>query len=297
MNITTRLLLIFGSIGLCSAFFFSGNLDFVLAHRTSEKERKPIVTESHFYSNQWGVSPFAIGEPLKTVPQMTDKNNSNIIYGRNGRVVDFGGLTASEFISKWSALARTGNKEAAYQAYQAESVCANNDDPITKFESKADQDESQRDREELQKLCVGVTPAQVQERLYFLSMAAKSGNVKAQIDFYMEGPYGKSIDLVANRDDPIVQQWKDSAVLNLKAAAQQGEPFAMALLAQVYLAGELLPLDTKMSLTYTVADAVVRNVNLSEEQLRKRFGSQMSAEDFETALQAGKHIANECCKK
>ncbi|MET3139788.1 hypothetical protein AAKU61_004170 [Undibacterium sp. GrIS 1.2] len=297
MKISTCTLLMLSGVGLCAIFYFSGALDLVASNKLEEKENKPISSNSRPGINNWGVSPFVLGGPVKSDTQVTDKNIPNVIYGRNGRAVDFGGLTASDFISKWSSLARAGNQEAAYHVYQAESVCANNDDAIAKFENAADREQFLREREDLQKICKGVTPAQVHERLYFLSMAARGGNVKAQIDFYMEGPYGKSIDLIANRDDPIVQQWKEGAVSNLVAAAQQGEPFAMALLAQVYLAGELLPRDTKMSLTYTVADAIVRNVNISEDQLRRRFGPQMSAADFETALQAGKYMANECCKK
>lgn len=133
--------------------------------------------------------------------------------------------------------------------------------------------------------------------MHFLADAARAGNAKARIDFYMEGPYGRPINLAANRDDPTVQQWKEEAVTNLKAAAGTGEPFALALLSQAYYAGELVPRDAGMALAYTVAEATARNVDLSQTQLHRRFGAQMSDTDFQNAVQLGMQIALECCKK
>jgi hypothetical protein len=36
------------------------------------------------------------------------------------------------------------------------------------------------------RLCAGVTPAEVQERLRFLAFAARTGRTDAQVDFYLE---------------------------------------------------------------------------------------------------------------
>ncbi|MCU6432937.1 hypothetical protein LPB67_03995 [Undibacterium sp. Jales W-56] len=244
------------------------------------------------------ISPFGLGEPVMGNDEtISHELKSAAIYGRNGRQVDFGGLTAFDYISKWTGLARAGSVEAAYNVYQAESVCANNDEAIAEYDSVADRDQFLNERKKLSKLCEGVTPVQVQERLHFLGIAARSGKVDAQIDYFMEGPYGRPIDLKENRDDPIVQKWKDDAITGLKSAASQGEPFALALLSQSYDIGELVPRDAKLSLSYKVAEAEARNTVWSDVQLRRKFGAQMSDADFENALQMGRQIARDCCKK
>lgn len=243
------------------------------------------------------ISPFSAGTagqgndlaalPLPSAP----------VYARNGRQVDLGGLTAQQYIAKWNSRARAGDKDAAYNVYQATAVCASNDEPAPAYRSAAELEQFQAERKKLLALCEGVNAAQLQERLSFLAMAARAGKVEAQIDYFMEGPYGRDTDLAKSADDPVVQQWKTEAVKELKSAAGQGEPFALALLAQVYNAGELLPRDEKLSLAYKVAEADARNSTLSEEQLRRNAGVQMSDAEFAGALQTGKQIAAACCKK
>ncbi|MFZ6846209.1 hypothetical protein [Undibacterium sp. RuTC16W] len=243
-------------------------------------------------------SPFGFGSALITTGEGAIADGNPIpIYGRNGRSVDFGGLPVAAYISKWVGLARAGNIDAAYNVYQAESVCANITEPLTEFNSEADREQFVAEHQRLVTLCAGVTPAQIQERLSFLSLAARAGKVDAQLDYFMEGPYGRPIDLKESRDDLLVQTWKSEAVIGLKAAASTGEPFAFALLSQSYDVGEIVPRDAKLSLAYKVAEAEVRSTALSEPQLRRKFGSQMSGDDFDSALQMGKKLAQECCRK
>ena len=243
-------------------------------------------------------SPFGLGNARVTSDyQQPVKEDSAILQGRNGRIVDFEGLNALEYLAKWNGQARTGNMEAVYKMYQAESVCANNDDPVAEYKNTIERDQFLSERQALKKICEGVSPAQVQERLQFLSLAARSGKVNAQIDFYMEGPYGRALDLSGNRDDPLVQKWKDDALDGLKSAAAHGEPFAFGLLSLNYDNGELVPRDMKLSLAYKEAEAEIRNTALSEAQLRRKFGAQMSDSDFDRALQLGRQMALECCKK
>ncbi|WP_211443045.1 hypothetical protein [Collimonas humicola] len=243
------------------------------------------------------ISPFAPGTANQENALAAPALPPAAVYARNGRQVDLGGLTAQEYISKWNSLARAGDKDAAYNVYQAAAVCANNDEPAPPYDSAAELEQFLDQRKKLLALCAGVNSAQLQERLSFLALAARAGKVEAQIDYFMEGPYGRDTDLAKSADDPVVQQWKTEAVTELKSAAGQGEPFALALLAQVYSAGELLSRDAKLSLAYKVAEADARNSALSEEQLRRNAGAQMSDADFASALQTGKQIAAACCKK
>jgi hypothetical protein len=295
VNPTLRYSLLLAVAGACLGLYLSttGGSGEKLSLKTGS--RNPVSSPSHGGGEL--ISPFAQtgtnqGNGIDALPVA-----SAAVYARSGRQVDLGGLTVQAYISKWNSLARAGDKDAAYNVYQAAAVCASNDDPAPPYNSAAELGQFLAERKKLLALCEGVNSAQLQERLSFLAVAAHAGKVEAQIDYFMEGPYGRDINLAKSADDPVVQQWKTEAVTELKSAAAQGEPFALALLAQVYDAGELLPRDAKLSLAYKVAEADARNSTLSEEQLRRNAGAQMSDADFAGALQTGKQIAAACCKK
>lgn len=217
------------------------------------------------------------------------------VYGRNGRIVELGGLTIAQYIGKHIAAARSGDARAAYDVYQAESVCAANNDPVADYADPAELAAFQAEREELATLCAGISPAQVQERLGFLNVAARAGNKAAQIDIYMEGPYGRSVDLDQHPDDPIVRQWKDDALAYLKQAGNQCDHFALALLSTVYDAGQLTTRDMRSAMAYSIAAAIPRQKPLTQEQLRERFGEELSAGDFSAALALGEQLGQQAC--
>ncbi|MDQ1816342.1 hypothetical protein RBA41_23885 [Massilia sp. CCM 9210] len=217
------------------------------------------------------------------------------VYGRNGRVIELGGLSIAQYIGTRIAAARSGDARAAYEVYQAESVCAANEDPVADYNDAAELAAFQAERMELTALCAGISPAQVQERLAFLNLAARSGNKAAQIDVYMEGPYGRSVDLTQNPDDPIVKQWKDDALAYLKQAGDQCDHFALALLSTVYDAGQITARDLRTSMAYSIAAAIPRKKPVTQEQLRDRFGEELSADDFAGALALGEQLGKQAC--
>jgi hypothetical protein len=218
-------------------------------------------------------------------------------YGRNGRPVDFAGKDAAAFIAERAARARTGDLKAAYEAYQAASGCAAAEEPLPEFFNEAEGREAARDRERMRKLCANVSPVQLQERMRFLGQAADAGNRDAQIDFYMEGPGGKTVDLQARADDPEVRQWKQQAVGYLQQAGAQCDQFALGLLSNVYDAGQLVPRDPASSMMYTIASNNARSRPLSEDQLRRRFGDELAPAAFDAALQAGARLAAASCPR
>lgn len=217
------------------------------------------------------------------------------VYGRNGRVIELGGLNIAQYIGTRIAAARSGDPKAAYEVYQAESVCAANDDPVAEYADPAELAAFQAERKELAALCAGISPAQVQERLGFLNLAARAGNKAAQIDVYMEGPYGRSVDLAQNPDDPIVRQWKADALAYLKQAGDQCDHFALALLSTVYDAGQLTGRDMRSAMAYSIAAAIPRQKPLTQAQLRDRFGEDLSAEEFAGALALGEQLGRQAC--
>jgi len=111
----------------------------------------------------------------------------------------------------------------------------------------------------------------------------------------MEGPYGRDFDIAANASDPTVKKWKEDAVTYLKQAGDKCDHFSLALLSNVYDAGTLTERDLKTSMGYAIAAAVPRKKPLTDEQLRGRFGDELSAADFDSARQLGEQLARQAC--
>lgn len=217
-----------------------------------------------------------------------------VIYGRNGRTIDFGGKDAAAYIDARAAAARTGDLRAAYEVYQAASACAGSEEPLPEFLDPAEGQAAARARARVRALCVRVSPAQQQEGLRFLARAADAGNRDAEVDFFMEGPGGKAL-AGADPGDPEVRQWQQQALGYLKQAGAQCDQFALGLLSNAYDAGQLGPRDPGLSMAYAIASNAARNKPLSEQQLRERFGEALSPGDFDAALHKGAQLAAASC--
>lgn len=253
----------------------------------------PVMTTAPAQQPRWFSSvPPATGSQAFPLPSAAPATTVN---GRNGRAVNLGGKTVAEYVSARIGKARSGDAAAAYEVYQAESICAANEDPVADYHDPAEKEAFLRERQARIKLCAGVSPAQVQERLGFLDAAARAGNIHAQVDYYMEGPYGRDFDIADNANDPTVKKWKEDAVAYLKQAGDKCDHFSLALLSNVYDAGTLTPRDLKTSMGYAIAAAVPRKTPLTEEQLRSRFGDELSAADFDSARQLGAQLASQAC--
>lgn len=233
-------------------------------------------------------------EPDKPIPTPAPVGAA-VINGRNGRAVDLGGKTIAAYVAERIGKARSGDAQAAYEVYQAESICAAIQDPVAEYQVPAERETFLREREKPAALCAGISPAQVQERLGFLNAAARAGHLKAQLDFFTEGPYGHEYDMAAGATDPIVIKWKEDALSYLKQAGDQCDHFALATLSNVYDAGTLSERDMRSSMAYAIAAAVPRKKVLTEQQLRSRFGEELSDADFESARQMGARLAKQAC--
>lgn len=216
------------------------------------------------------------------------------IYGRNGRIIDFGGKDASAYIDERAAAARTGDLHAAYQVYQAASACAAAEDPLPEFLDPQEGEAAARERAHVRALCARVSPVQLQERMRFLARAADAGERAAQVDFFMEGPNGKPL-AEADTSDPQVQQWQQQALTYLKGAGAQCDQFALGLLSNAYDAGQLGEHDAAQAMAYQIASNAARNKPLSEQQLRQRWGEELAPADFDAARARGAQIAGASC--
>lgn len=217
------------------------------------------------------------------------------LYGRNGRELDFGGLSAAQYIDHYAPAARRGDARAAYAVYQAESVCATANEAVPQFELPEQRAQYVQQRDALALLCAGVSPAQIQERMGFLSLAARSGVPDAQVDFYIEGPYGRTLDTI-NTDDTIVKGWQQESQQYLKNAASQCDPYAMGLMANAWDAGDFGGRDASQAAAFAVAEASTRKRPLTLQQLTQRFGEDLSPEQLEASMRTGQDMARDACK-
>ncbi|MES2113793.1 MAG: hypothetical protein V4578_01510 [Pseudomonadota bacterium] len=251
----------------------------------------PAATATHWFDGR-----INIGGPDQSARDGAPDASAAAVYGRHGRAIDFGGLTVAQYIAPRIAAARMGDMKAAYAVYQAIAVCAALDEAAADYQEPSQLAQFQREREEQQRLCATISPAQVQERMQFLSSAARAGIRDAQIDFYMEGPGGKPVQQNDGASDPLLAQWQADALTFLKSAGAQCDPFALGLLSNAYDAGDLAARTPRLAVAYGVAAAAARHVGLNRQQLLNRFGDQVSDAELDEGMRLGAQLAQESCK-
>lgn len=218
------------------------------------------------------------------------------------------GLAVRAFVDRWSQAARTGDTRAAYRVYQAEALCARADEDerlVRESERVLRVPSSPRDDEAkasiaagartLRNLCDAVSPAEVDERLHFLLVAAQSGLADAQIDFYFEGPYGKPYELSAEDPDPNVIAWKARAIDFLKQAAMQNNRDALEFLSLAYFNGVVVPQDFETALTYDIALARANHKDPELALLATQLIRQLPESSVARARTAGEALYRQCC--
>jgi len=160
-------------------------------------------------------------------------------------------------------LLATHDPADAYRAYRLVADCAtfnlNHDriifdeqelkhwtrDSLPGFRAMTD-DEKRHDA----KLCSGLTERERQSRLDYLATAARAGVPGAAIDFATEGPFGDPSALQTRPGDPLVQEWKATALAQLTRAAESGADLgAIRYLANAYAIGSV-PAERKPLLAY-----------------------------------------------
>jgi hypothetical protein len=214
---------------------------------------------------------------------------------RSGHAVDLRGDDVAAFIARRSVAARTGDARAAYEVYQAASLCAAAEPPLPDFEMAAERRDAEAERRHVRALCARVSPAQVQERMAFLVRAAQAGSRAAQIDFFMEGPEGRAPDVDGGIDEWQLRAWREQALGFLRQAGARCDAFALSLLSNAYDLGQLAPRDAAAAMTYAIAATAARGSVLPSAQLQTRFSADLAPAEFEAALQAGAALARQAC--
>ena len=236
--------------------------------------------------NAWFSAALLAPRPAATPEQ----EPARPLVARNGRIVDLDGLDVAQYITQREGAARMGDIKAAYEVYQAEALCANLDAPLPDMQDAADLAQLTRTRARQRDACASISPAQVQERLHYLKMAADAGNADAQIDFAMEAP------ATLNPDDPAYTQWKQDAVNYLKAAGAHCNAEALGLLSNAYDAGSLAERDPVRAMAYGVAAARAHHLDKTPAQWVQQFGEGLSEAEIDAALKQSGQLANEACQ-
>jgi hypothetical protein len=223
------------------------------------------------------------------------------LFSASGAPVDLDGLTVRGFIDRWSRAARIGDADAAYRVYEAEALCARaaENEQMLRTQSLAPDDglreAIEASNETLAALCNGVSPAEIAERLVFLTQAARSGNAHAQLDFYAEGPSGRLYEWRADERDPNVGTWKSQAIAFLKQAAMQNNRDALEALAVAYFNGVVVPQDFETSLTYEIALARASHKDPELALLATQLIERLPESVVARARDAGEALYQQCC--
>jgi TPR repeat protein len=186
--------------------------------------------------------------------------------------------------------------------YRAETICANIVNQKKALEISPDRDPDSR--EALQAsvsagtaVCRDVSPTQVQERLQYLGLAAKAGLAAAQINYFAEGPFGAERDFSDDNSspNPTIEEWKKNSIGYLTQLAQQGNNTALSYLSVTYEAGEIVPRDLKLALTYEIAGVLAKNADPGNSPVVSRLEKQLSADQVSDALTAATELMRHCC--
>ena len=213
------------------------------------------------------------------------------------------GQTVGQYVKSLYGPANNGDKQAAYEIYRAESICAlapkiqqnmkemspaNDPGLFTSFQSSVD---------EIKSVCADFNGNE-RERLNYLLIAVKGGVPKAAASFAFEPPEGidnfhtDRIDL----HDPRVTQWKNDAIGYLTQAAAQGDTGSMGLLSGFYANGQMTPQNLQMALTYTMALAEINNEHLDSPNITDLSGK-LTPDQARAAKVAANQLVNSCCAK
>lgn len=228
----------------------------------------------------------------QAAPQQSQPQRQSRLFARNGRESDLQGLSVARYLEPRLRAARLGDTRAGYEAYQALSLCARLDESGPDAADQEEHEAWQREQRQIQRLCEGVSPAQVRERQLFLTQAAAAGHVGAQIDFFVEGPPGAA---GSDPADPALRQWQAQALGFLRSAAGRCDAFALGQLSTVYRAGLLGEPDAQQALVYGLAASALRHRSLDNAQLRARYGELLSDDQLDAARQTAAQLVQSSC--
>lgn len=159
-------------------------------------------------------------------------------------------------------LAASGSPDDAYAAYNLLDDCIvfQKEGRLPALEFDRGSEMTADEKSAQQHLCADLTERQKSARLDFLALAAKGGVAGASTRFFYEGPFGDRSALRSRPDDPLVLAWKQQAVAQLTAQAEQADLSSLSTLMMAYLAdGEVVRKDAPLAYGYLLALRMVHD--------------------------------------
>ncbi len=219
------------------------------------------------------------------------------LVGSSGRLVDLGGKTVAQYVDQYAGAARRGDADAAWHVLPGR-IGLRRGSHAAAGGRRGCIGLPEHRRAARHGFCANVSAAQVDERLQFLAQAARAGRGDAQVDYFIEGPFGQgSAALGDSPDDPRVRQWRGEAREHLRDAAGNCDPLAAGLLTNAYGSGQFGAQDPATSIAYALLAASAGNGKWPRERLAARFGATLSAADFAAAYDQGMQQARQACPK
>ena len=150
----------------------------------------------------------------------------------------------------------SGKPEDAYAAYNLLDDCIafQQEGRLPALEFELGREMTAEEKAAQRQLCGGLTQRQRDARLGYLATAARAGVPGAATLFLSEGPFGDRSALRNRPDDPLVQQWKQQAIAQLTAQADQAELASVSTLMMAYLRdGDVVQKDAPQAYGYLLA--------------------------------------------
>lgn len=159
-------------------------------------------------------------------------------------------------------LLATRAPQDAYTAYLLVSQCANfNRHHELEFhddKSGAKRGLNPEERRHMAAMCGQMTERERLARLDYLAAAVNGGVPGAVLAHVAEGPFGDPSALTTRPDDPLVREWKASAVEQLTRAAEAGDQATLTVWGiQTLYGSDLAPKDPVQGYAYLVASVIL----------------------------------------
>ena len=150
----------------------------------------------------------------------------------------------------------SGKPEDAYAAYNLLDDCIafQQEGRLPALEFELGREMTAEEKAAQRQLCGGLTQRQRDDRLGYLATAARAGVPGAATLFLSEGPFGDRSALRNRPDDPLVLQWKQQAIAQLTAQAEQAELSSVSTLMMAYLRdGDVVQKEAPQAYGYLLA--------------------------------------------
>ncbi len=159
-------------------------------------------------------------------------------------------------------LVASGNPDDAYAAYHLIDDCMmfQKEGRLPALEFERGSEMTAAEKVAQQHLCANLTERQKAARLDFLALAVEGGVPGASTRFFHEGPFGDRSALRSRPDDPLVLAWKQQAIAQLTAQADQAELSSLSTLMMAYLSdGDVVKKDAPLAYRYLLALRMVHD--------------------------------------